>query len=57
MVEVMYDLADLFGFNFEAATFPELFRFLFMGICATAILASVIKVLMWLSFGGRRILK
>ena len=57
MVEVIYDLADLCGFNFQATTFPELFFFMFLAMCGTAILASVIKVLMWLSFGGRKVLR
>ncbi len=57
MQSVMHDLADLCGFNFEATTFPELFLFMFLALCGTAILASIIKVLFYITFHSKRMVK
>lgn len=55
MRDMMYDLADLCGFNFQAKTFTELFLFMFLALCGTAIIASVIKLLVWLALNTKRI--
>ena len=57
MAKIMYDLAELCGFNFEATTFPELFYFMFLAICGTAIIAGVIRMLAFIAFGGGKLLK
>lgn len=54
---VMQDLAEMCGFDFVATTFPELFYFIFLATCGTAILASIIKVLWYVTFNTRRLAK
>ena len=54
---VMQDLAEMCGFDFVATTFPELFYFVFLATCGTAILASIIKVLWYVTFNTRRLAK
>lgn len=53
----MQDLARLCGFDFTATTFPELFQWIFLAMCGTAVLASIIKVLFYVTFHSRRITK
>ena len=55
MQSVMQQLAEMCGFYFEAATFPELFLFMFLALCGTAIIASIIKVLMFVSFNSHKL--
>ena len=55
MQHVMNELAELCGFNFQATTFPELFFFMFLALCGSAILASIIKVLFWLTFNTHKL--
>lgn len=55
MQSVMNQLANLCGFNFQATTFPELFIFMFLALCGTSLLASIIKVLFWLTFNTHKL--
>lgn len=57
MVEIMRELAEMCGWNFQATTFPELFYNVVLAICATAILAGIIRMLAFVAFGGGRIVK
>lgn len=57
MREIMIDLAEFFGFYFEATTFSQLFFFMFLGIAGTAIIASVIKVFFYMTFRSREMFK
>ena len=55
MQSVMYQLMEMCGFNFQATTFLELFQFIFLAFCGTAILASIIKVLFFVTFNSHKI--
>lgn len=55
MREGMMELARMMGFDFTATTFPELIMFFSLAICGTAILASIIKVMFWVTFNTRKI--
>lgn len=55
MQGVMIELMQLCGFDFQAATFPELFQFLFLAMSGTAILCSIIKVMFYITFNSRKI--
>lgn len=55
MQAVMYSLMEMCGFNFQSTTFPELFQFMFLALCGTAILASIIKVLFFVTFNSHKI--
>lgn len=55
MAQIMYELADMMGFNFQATTFPELFYFVFMGTCSVAIMAGIIKAILYAVFSSRGI--
>lgn len=57
MQEIMRDLADFCGFYFEATTFSQLFFFMFIGICGTCILASMLKVMFYFAFRGKEIFR
>lgn len=57
MQEIMFELAELCGFSGTPTTFPELFAWMFRALCGTAILASVIKVMLYASFHAGRIFK
>lgn len=56
MQSVMLELAEMMGFNFTATTFPELFFFVFLALCGVCILASLIKVLIWIPFNCRKMM-
>lgn len=56
MQGVMIELAEMLGFNFIATTFPELFLNMFLAICGTCILASIIKVCIWIPFNSKKLL-
>ena len=51
----MIDLAQMMGFDFVATTFPELIMFYVLAICGTAILASIIKIMFWLTFNTKKL--
>jgi len=53
---LMIELAEYFGFNFQAQTFPELFLNLFLGFCGVCIIASVLKVLIWIPFNSKKMI-
>lgn len=55
MSQVMYDLANMCGFYFESTTFSQLFFFMFLALCGTAILASIIKALMYITFRSKEL--
>lgn len=55
MQSVMMELAEFFGFNFQATTFPELFQYMFLGLCAVAIVASIIKLFFFLAVNTRKL--
>lgn len=55
MQAVMYELMQMCGFDFQATTFPELFQFVFLAFCGTAILASIIKLMVYLALNTRKI--
>lgn len=55
MQSMMFELADFCGFNFEATTFPQLFMFLVLAMCATSIIAGIIKMMMWIAFNMRKL--
>lgn len=51
----MTELAEMLGFDFVATTFPELIMFFVLAMCGTAILASIIKVMFWITFNTRKL--
>lgn len=55
MREGMMELARMMGFDFTATTFPELIMFFTLAICGSAILASIIKVMFWVTFNTRKL--
>lgn len=55
MQDIMYELMEFCGFNFTATTFPELFKFMFLALCSTCILACIIKIFMWITFNARKL--
>lgn len=55
MREGMMDLARMLGFDFVATTFPELILFFTLAIGGFAILASIIKVMLWVTFNTHKI--
>lgn len=55
MQSIMLELAEFCGFNFTATTFPELFLFFVLAVCGTAIIASIIKVMLWITFNMRKL--
>lgn len=55
MQSVMYELMEMCGFTFEAQTFPELILKLAIALCGTAILASIIKVILWISTNAHKL--
>lgn len=57
MQQIMEELAQLCGFYFEATTFSQLFFYLFMGFAGTAILCSIIRAIMYMSFHTRRLVQ
>lgn len=57
MQEIMKELAEFCGFYFEAQTFPQLFFFMFLAICATCILAGMIRVFFYFTFRGKEIFR
>lgn len=57
MREIMIDLAEFFGFYFEATTFSQLFFFMFLALAGTAIICSIITVLFYVTFRSREIFR
>lgn len=57
MTSVMYDLANLCGFDYMPETFPELFTWVFLALCGTAILSSIIKVFFYLTINSKGVSK
>lgn len=55
MQSIMYELADYMGFNFQATTFPELFSYMFLGLCGVCIIASLLKALIWIPFNSKKV--
>lgn len=55
MQSIMLELAEFFGFNFQATTFPELFQYMFLGLCGTAIVASIVKLFFFLAANTRKL--
>ncbi|MBQ9140514.1 MAG: hypothetical protein IJX63_01810 [Lachnospiraceae bacterium] len=53
MIDVMYKLANLCGFDYMPETFPELFTWVFLALCGTAILCSIIKVMFYLTVNAK----
>lgn len=57
MAQIMIELAQNMGFDFQATTFPELFYFMFMAIAGCCFLAAIMRVLMYICFNANRMLR
>ena len=55
MQSIMYQVMEMCGFNFECTTFPQMFKFMFLAILSTCILACMIKILLWVTFNARKL--
>lgn len=55
MQDLMRELAQYMGFYFEATTFPELFFFMFLALCGTAIVSSIISVMFYITVNTRKL--
>lgn len=55
MREGIMDLARICGFDFTATTFPELIMFFVLAMIGTSLLASIIKVMFWVTFNTRKL--
>ena len=57
MIDVMYELAHLCGFDYQPETFPEMFTWMFLALCGTAILSSIIKLMFYVSVNSKGVAK
>lgn len=57
MERIMYELAEYMGFNMQAQTFPDLITQAFIAICGTAIIASLIKAMLYIACSSRKLVK
>lgn len=55
MQDIMYELAKTCGFDFVPTNFSELFTFMFLALCGTAVLASIIKYMFFISLNAHKI--
>lgn len=55
MQDIMYEVMEMCGFNFEPTTFGELFRYGFLAILGTCLIACMIKILLWVTFNAKRL--
>uniref|UniRef100_UPI004055A9F7 hypothetical protein n=1 Tax=Acetatifactor sp. TaxID=1872090 RepID=UPI004055A9F7 len=43
MTEILYEYITLFGLNYEPTTFPQLFTWMILVLCAVAIVCGIIR--------------